>query len=368
MSEIILAINPGSTSTKIALYDGEKLSFESDIHHTNSELKAFDKVVDQFFYRKDAIAKEIENHGVNLTDIDIIVGRGGLTYPIASGTYLVNEAMKNDLRCSPIGEHASNLGGLIAQEMAHEISQKKGVTVEAYVTDPVVVDEMQEVARLTGHPLFERKSIFHALNQKAVARRYAASRGERYEDINLIITHLGGGITVAAHAHGRAIDTSNALDGDGPFTPERTGILPLVDVVKMCYSGKYTAEQMQRMIKGEGGFVAHLGTNNTQEVLKRIKNGDQKAALVLDALCYNVAKYIGAMATVLRGRVDAIIITGGMAHSPEVVQQIASRVEFIAPVAVYAGQDEMNALAVSGLGVLRGTVTPKIYAPVHVEK
>lgn len=363
MSEIILAINPGSTSTKIAVYDGDKLSFESNIHHSNEELARFETIVDQFAYRKDAVVQEVENHGFKLSQIDSVVGRGGLTYPIASGVYGVNEQMKQDLKNSPIGHHASNLGGLIAEQIAGDISRATGRKVDAYVADPVVVDEMDEVARIAGHPLFERKSIFHALNQKAVSRLYAQKVGRRYEDLNLIVAHLGGGISVGAHSKGRVVDVNNTLDGEGPFTPERSGTLPVGDLVKLCYSGKYTQKEVSRMVKGEGGFVAHLATNDTLDVLSRAANGDAQSLLVLDAMCYNVAKSIGAMAAVLCGKVDAVIITGGMAYSEVIVRGIAHRVEFIAPVDIYAGQDEMHALASGALAVLRGQIEAKTYAP-----
>lgn len=363
MKETILAINPGSTSTKIAVYEGERLLFESNIHHSNEELSTFSTIVDQFEYRRDAILADLKSHVVDLSQIDAVVGRGGLIYPIASGIYGVNDRMKEDLRNSPVGHHASNLGGLIADEIAREISIKTSRDVRAYVADPVVVDEMQDVARVSGHPLFERKSIFHALNQKAVARLYAAKVGRKYEDMNLIVAHLGGGISIGAHAKGRVVDVNNTLDGEGPFTPERSGTLPVGDLVRLCFSGKYTESQIKKMVKGEGGLVAHLGTNDTIEILQRIENGDQHAALVLDALCYNVSKYIGSMATVLCGNIDAILITGGMAYSEKIVNGIRSRVEFLSQVVIFPGQDEMHALAFNALGVLRGQISPMTYAP-----
>lgn len=363
MKETILAINPGSTSTKIALYQGDALIFENNIHHSNEQLAQFSSIVDQFTFRRDAILSLLDTQGVDLSQIDVVVGRGGLVYPIASGIYGVNEAMKRDLYNSPVGNHASNLGGLIADEIAKDVSSKTGRDVRAYVADPVVVDEMQDVARLSGHPLLERKSVFHALNQKAVAKLYARQIGRQYEDLNLIVVHLGGGISIGAHAKGRVVDVNNTLDGEGPFTPERAGTLPVGDLVKLCFSGKYTESQIKKMVKGEGGFVAHLGTNDTLAILDWIKQGDKHAALVLDALCYNVAKYIGSMATVLYGLVDAIIITGGMAYSEKIIDGIKSRVEFLAPVVVFAGQDEMHALSSSALSVLRNEAQAKIYAP-----
>lgn len=363
MNNTVLAINPGSTSTKIAIYEGEKLIFESNIHHSNQELQHFECIADQFDFRKVSIIQEVENQGVKLSDIDAVIGRGGLIYPLASGTYTVNDDMKRDLIDSPVGSHASNLGGLIAEEIAHQISSTTGRSIGAYVADPVVVDEMDEVSRIAGHPLFVRKSVFHALNQKAVAKRYAKKTGCKYDELNLIVAHLGGGISVGAHRKGRVVDVNNTLDGEGPFTPERSGTLPVGDLVKLCFSGKYTQKEVAKMVKGEGGLVAHLGTNDTIAILENIKNGDAKSALVLDALCYNVAKLIGSMAVTLEGAVDAVIITGGMAYSELIVSAIERRVKFIAPVIIYAGQDEMNALASSVLEVLRGEVQPKIYAP-----
>lgn len=368
MNETILAINPGSTSTKIAVYEGEKLIFESNIHHSTEELQNFERIVDQFDFRKNSIVKEVENHGVKLSDIDAVVGRGGLIYPLESGTYTINEQMKRDLVDSPVGSHASNLGGLIADEIAYQISSTTTRSVAAYVADPVVVDEMDDVARIAGHPLFTRKSVFHALNQKAVGKLYAKKTGKKYEELNLIIAHLGGGISVGAHRKGRVVDVNNTLDGEGAFTPERSGTLPVGDLVRLCFSGKYTQKEVSKMVKGEGGLVAHLGTNDTIAILENIKNGDAKSALVLDALCYNVAKSIGSMAVVLEGAVDAIIITGGMAYSELIVSAIERRVKFIAQIVIYAGQDEMHALASSALEVLRGEAQPKIYAPERLQR
>lgn len=357
MKDTILAINPGSTSTKIAVYDGQVLRFEQNIHHSNEELAAFASVVDQFDYRKGAVLAELQSHGVAVGDLAAVVGRGGLIHPIESGTYTVNEAMIADLNHSPVGHHASNLGGLIARQIADAAG------VEAYVADPVVVDEMDDVARVAGHPDFARKSIFHALNQKAVARLYAAQIGQPYEELNLVIAHLGGGISVGAHRKGRVVDVNNTLDGEGPMTPERAGTLPVGDLVKCCFSGQYSQKEIGVMVKGKGGLVAHLGTNDTLEVLDRIKKGDTKAELVLDALCYQTAKYIGEMAVALEGEVDAILITGGMAYSEWISGRISRRVAFIAPVQIFAGQDEMHALAASALAVLSGEREAKIYRP-----
>ncbi|HKL08150.1 MAG TPA: butyrate kinase, partial [Bacteroidales bacterium] len=321
----ILAINPGSTSTKIAVFQGAKSIFLKNIKHSAEELAPFDTIVDQFHFRKDIILKELESADIRIDLITAIVGRGGLVNPIESGVYEVNDKMINDLHESKLGEHASNLGGLIAHDIANELKSAR-----AFIADPVVVDEMEDVARYTGHPKFVRHSIFHALNQKATARKYAKSVDKPYDELNLIIAHLGGGISVGAHKKGRVIDVNNALDGDGPFSPERTGTLPCGQVAKLCFSGEYTHEQVKKMIKGEGGLVAYLETNDAYEVEMRVKDGDQKAKEVHDALAYQLGKEIGSLSTVLKGEVDAIILTGGMAHDKMLVDYIKEMVHFIA--------------------------------------
>lgn len=356
MTKRVLAINPGSTSTKIAVYDGDNKVFVKNIHHSNEELAPYEKIVDQFPLRKDAILKALAEEGVALDSLNVIVGRGGLIHPVESGVYEVNDMMKADLSNSPIGHHASNLGGLIADDLARELNN-----VKAYIADPVVVDEMMDVARWTGLPQLKRKSIFHALNQKAVGRAYAEKVGSEYNKLNLIVAHLGGGISVGAHCQGKVVDVNNALDGEGPFTPERAGTLPAGDLVDMCFSGDYSHAQIRKMIKGEGGLVALLGSNDALAAENRALAGDQLAIDVIDAMSYNVAKSIGAMATVLKGKVDAIIITGGMAYSPIIVKYIKEMVEFIAHVEVFPGEDEMRALAQNGVLVLEGKVTTREY-------
>jgi len=352
----ILAINPGSTSTKIAVYAGPSPVFVKNISHSTEDLAKFEKITDQYHYRKDIIYREMQEAEIMLDLIRAVVGRGGLLKPIPSGVYIVNERMKADLRNSPMGEHASNLGGLIADDIAQSLPDAK-----AYIADPVVVDELQDIARIAGHPAFKRISIFHALNQKAVARAHAKSIMKSYEELNLIVVHLGGGITIGAHQKGKVIDVNQGLDGEGPFSPERSGTLPTADLIRACFSGKYTEKQLLKMVKGEGGLVAHLGTNSAYEVEQRVEAGDQKATLIFDAMAYQVAKYVGAMATVLYGHVDAILITGGIAKSAWFVNRIMSRVHRIAPVYVYPGEDEMRALAMNGLMVLRGEIEPKEY-------
>ncbi|MCL1973800.1 MAG: butyrate kinase [Bacteroidetes bacterium] len=352
----ILAINPGSTSTKIAVFENEQLQFSKSIRHETEELNRYAKVAHQFEFRKELIVKELAEQHIMLSDFSAIVGRGGLLKPIPSGVYEVNQAMTDDLFQGRQGEHASNLGGLIAADMAKEWPGCK-----AYIADPVVVDELQPIARISGHPAFERISIFHALNQKAVAKNYAREINIAYEDLKLIVAHLGGGISVGAHCEGRVIDVNNALDGDGPFSPERSGSLPAYALAKLCFSGDYTLEKVRKMIVGEGGLVAHLGTNQFITVCEWVEKGQTEARLIFEAMAYQVAKAIGAMAVVLKGEVDAILITGGMAYSKLFVSLIQEQVAFLAQVKVYPGEDEMTALAMNGLAVLRGEETPKEY-------
>ncbi len=352
----ILAINPGSTSTKIAVYKDYDPVFVKTIRHQTHDLEGFQRITDQFSFRKDIILRELEDAAIDLNKIRVVMGRGGLLRPIESGVYEVNEKMKNDLMNSPLGEHASNLGGLIAADLAKTLPDAR-----AYITDPIVVDELHDLARVSGHPAFQRISIFHALNQKAVARNYAGSVKQKYENLNLIVVHLGGGITIGAHRKGRVIDVNQGLDGEGPLTPERSGTLPTGDLVKLCFSGQYTLPEVKKMVKGEGGMLAHLGTNDCVEVEKKMLAGDEKARLIFEAMAYQVAKWVGSMATVLKGEVQAILITGGIAHSKLFTGLITERVQWIAPVQVFPGEDEMWALAMSGLRILTGETIPKNY-------
>lgn len=351
----ILAVNPGSTSTKIAIYDNEKEVFEMTLRHSNEEIDRYEKISDQYDFRKEVILTALNENGINLTKLSAVVGRGGLLKPIQGGTYAVNEKMLADLKEAARGEHASNLGGMIAHEIANHLN------IPSFIVDPVVVDEMQAVARISGMPEIERISIFHALNQKAVARRFADEKGKKYTDINLIVAHLGGGISVGAHEKGRIIDVNNALDGEGPFSPERSGGLPVGDLAKMCFSGKYTHADIKKLIKGKGGLVAYLGTNDGRDVVKMIESGDKHAELIFEAMAYQVAKEIGSCAAVLKGNVDGIILTGGLAYGALLTSWIKQRVEFISEVTVYPGEDEMIALAQGGLRVLRKEEEALIY-------
>ncbi len=357
MGHLILAINPGSTSTKIAVFDSHKQVFVTTLRHSAEDLSGFSSVADQFDFRKEAILKTLKDNHVDLKSLEAVVGRGGLVKPIKSGVYLVNEQMLKDLHDGVGGEHASNLGGLIANSIAVEIDGCK-----AYIADPVVVDELEPVARITGHPLFERKSIFHALNQRAIAKSYANSINIPYESLNLIVAHLGGGVSVGAHSCGKVIDVNNALNGEGPFSPERSGTLPAYDLARLCYSGKYTLDEVKKMITGEGGLVAHLGTNSFSEVEKKVNEGDRKFILISEAFAYNVSKAIGALATVLKGKVDAILITGGIAYNTALMEKISEQVSFISAVKIYPGEDEMWALAWNGLSVLEGKESPLEYS------
>jgi butyrate kinase len=356
MNHKILAINPGSTSTKIAVYHNAKPVFLKSILHDPRELSKFERISDQYEFRKKIILKELKDSHINIEIIEAIVGRGGLVHPIESGVYFINDRLRHDLLEGVMGEHASNLGGLIAHDIARELPNCK-----AFIADPVVVDELQDVARIAGHPKFQRYSIFHALNQKATARAYARLMNHKYEELNLVLAHLGGGVSVGAHRKGKVIDVNQALDGEGPFSPERAGTLPAGALAKLCCSGAYTLDEIKKMITGEGGYVAYLGTNSAYEVELQAQDGDDKARLIQDALSYQIGKEIAAMCAVLHGEVDAIILTGGISHNPMVVEYIKKMVSFIAPVVIYPGEDEMHALAMNGLMVLKGEIKPKEY-------
>ena len=352
----ILTINPGSTSTKIAVFDDAKQLFVKNIKHSSEDLAQFKKITDQYDYRKKIIMRELKDTGIDISKIRIIVGRGGAVKPIKSGIYTVNQALREDLKKGVQGQHASNLGGLIADDIAKSL-----IDAKAYIADPVVVDELEPLARISGHPIIERISIFHALNQKAIARSHDKSISKKYEELNLIVAHLGGGISVGAHKKGNVIDVNQALDGDGPFSPERSGSLPVGELARICFSGKYTYDDVKKMITGNGGYVAYLGTNDAYEVEKRAEAGDEKAAFIQNAMAYQVAKEIGAMSTVLKGEVDAILLTGGIAYSKPFVEAVKERVSHLAEVFVYPGEDEMRALAMNGLMVLEGEVEPLVY-------
>ncbi len=355
-SSRILVINPGSTSTKIALYDNSICSLLKTLHHSVAELAPYKTISDQFEFRKGVVLSELVHDRINLNSINIVIGRGGLTYPLKSGVYYINELMVEHCRKGVMGEHASNLGSLIAYDIA-----KMHPGTIALIADPVVTDEMDDIARVSGHPLFKRLSIFHALNQKAVARQHASKIGKHYDELDLIVVHLGGGITVGAHHNGRVIDVNNGLDGEGPFSPERSGTLPVGAIIEMCFSGKYTKDEIHSMVSGQGGLVAYMGTNDAHELEILAYKGDEKAAFYLEAMAYQVSKSIGEMATVLKGKIDGILITGGIAYDRKLMAMIRERVEFMAPVSIYPGQDELKALAMNALMVARGEIKAIVY-------
>lgn len=352
----ILAINPGSTSTKIAVFKGGNEVYSKKFTHTVEELSVYNDITDQYEFRKNIILEDLKDAGIALEDFDAIIGRGGLIRPVPSGIFNVNEELKADLRKGVLGKHASNLGGLIADDIAKSIGIDK-----AYIADPVVVDEFCDEARVSGHPLFERKSIFHALNQKAVARKYADEIGKKYEDLNLIVVHMGGGVSVGAHKKGKVVDVNQALDGDGPFSPERSGTLPAGDLAKLCFSGKYTLDEVKKMITGKGGFAAYLGTNNAQEVNEKAVAGDKNAKLINDAMAYQIAKEIGSMYAVLHCEADCIIFTGGLAYNKPFTDLLKSYVGKMSATVVYPGEDEMEALAYNALLALKGQIVPMNY-------
>lgn len=350
----ILTINPGSTSTKIAVFDDLKPILIENIRHSVEDLAPFRRVSDQFGYRRDLVVKVLRDKGIPLR-FDAIVARGGLLKPIEGGVYAINERMLGEME-HPMRNHACNLGCRIAADIAADIPGCRTLTA-----DPGVVDELDDVARVSGSPLMPRITTWHALNQRAIGRRFAAEQGTRYEDLNLIIAHLGGGISVGAHRHGRCIDVNNAFDGEGPFSPERAGSLPPGALIDLCYSQKYTKEQLKKRISGNAGLAAHLGTTDVAEIVENIQAGDKKAELVLGGMIYQISKAIGGAAVSLYGHVDAILLTGGVAFSDYVVKRIRERVEFLAPIYVYPGENEMLALASNGLAALRGELPIKEY-------
>ncbi len=350
MKTHILVINPGSTSTKVAVYQEKKQLFVVNIEHSTEDLEKNTGTNAQLQFRKKMIIDTLDNNGFDISQLAIVIGRGGLIRPLLSGVYGVNESMKSDLLSEKYGYHASNLGGLLADTIA------KSINIDAYIVDPVVTDELDDVARITGLPNLKRKSIFHALNQKSVAKIYAENIGKAYENINLIVAHLGGGVSVGAHCQGKVIDVNDALSGEGPFSPERSGTLPAGDLVKLCFSGQYSESEINKMIVGKGGFVAHLGTNKVKEIVQNAEHGDTKAQNLLSAFTYQVAKYIGMMSTVLKGQVDQIILTGGIAYNTPLMQKIIDRVNFITDVTIMPGEDEMAAMAKAAMDVLTNKV------------
>lgn len=348
MSIKSLIINPGSTSTKIGVFEDETLLFEETLRHSTEEIAQYASIVDQKDFRKNIILSILKEKNFDINSLQVVVGRGGMLKPIPGGTYAVSDDLLEDLKIGKQGQHASNLGGILAREIGDSIG------VPSYIVDPVVVDELMPISRYSGVPELPRTSVFHALNQKAVAKRYAKENGVAYDSLNLIVVHMGGGVSVGAHEKGRVVDVFNALDGDGAFSPERAGAVPAGALIKMCFSGQYTEKEVYKKIVGNGGFNAYVGTNDMRDVEKMVQNGDEKAAEVREAFIMQVAKNIGSMSCVLKGKVDQIVITGGIAYDKVVVSGLKERAGFIAPITVYPGEDELLALAQGALRVLNG--------------
>ena len=350
-----LIINPGSTSTKIGVFEDETLLFEETLRHSTEEIAQYASIVDQKDFRKEIITNLLASKDFDINSLNMVVGRGGMLKPIPGGTYAVTDDLLHDLKIGKQGQHASNLGGILAREIGDSIG------VPSFIVDPVVVDEMCDIARYSGVPELPRTSVFHALNQKAVAKRYAKENGKPYDSLNLVVVHMGGGVSVGAHLNGRIIDVFNALDGDGAFSPERAGGAPVGALIKMCFSGQYTEKEVYKKFVGNGGFNAYLGTNDMRDVEKMVLAGDAKATEVRDAFVFQVAKDIGSMAAVLKGKVDAIVVTGGIAYDKGVVAGLKEACEWIAPFTVYPGEDELGALVQGGLRVLNGEEEAKVY-------
>lgn len=349
----ILVINPGSTSTKLAVYNDLEPAWRESLFHSAEELSVFHHVNEQYAFRRDHIMEALRVANIPM-EFDAIIARGGLLKPTPGGVYRIDEHIKHDL-WNAYMEHVSNLAAIIADELAASIG------CPAFIADPVVTDELRDVARLTGIPEIERISIFHALNSRAVSRKYAAREGRRYEDMNLIVAHLGGGISVSAHQRGKVVDVNNALNGEGPFSPERAGTIPAKQLVDLCFSGKYTYREVRKLLNGRGGLVAHLGTTDVATIARWANAGAEKHKLVLESMIYTIAKQIGAMHIALHGQTDAIILTGGIAYNATCVSWLREWIEGLAPIVVIPGEDEMGALAMNALGALRGELPLQKY-------
>ncbi len=355
-SAAILTIKPEYIQTKIGLYQSGNLCYLKNIIHPFEILQSFQVNTDQYLFRTDAVMEELKNSGVNISSIQVVMARGGLIKPIASGIYEVNEAMMHDLRNSPVGRHSVNIGGLIANEITKRIPGSK-----AYIADPAVVDELDDIARYTGLPSIKRRSIFHALNHKYIARTFASSQQKKYEDLNLIVAHLGDGISIGAHKKGKVVDVNQAFDGEGPFSLERAGTLPVGELVRMCYSGRFSEEQMMAKVRYEGGMYAYLGTSSYYELEKAEQNQNEMVLKIFEAMAYQVSKYIGSMNMVFIEPVDAILVTGMLANNKWFVNKILERVKKIAPVHLFPGEDVLDALAMNGLRILNKEAEIKKY-------
>lgn len=342
----ILTINPGSTSTKIALFKDNELEFEQVLRHPAEELNQFSKLIDQYEYRKEKIINFLEEKNITLKDLDAISCRGGLIGPIPSGTYTINDSLFTRLSTDVV--HASNLAGIIGYNLSKELG------IPSYITDPVTVDEMAPIAKVTGIPGIERKSKFHALNQKAIARRAAKQLNRKYDESNFIVIHIGGGISIGAHEKGKVIDVNNVIDGDGPMAPTRAGSIPVEAVIDLCFSGKYTRTELKEYVSQRAGLTDYLGTSDVRDVQEMMEQGNEQAKMLYEAMAYQICKNVGAMATVLKGKIDAIVVTGGVAYSKQFVRLLKERIDFLGEVIVIPGEEEMLALAEGALRVLTG--------------
>ncbi len=370
MTGRILVVNTGSTSTKIGVYDSGNLLFEKNLTHSVEELSKFKSVMHQTGMRRDTILDALDEYGIALDSIDIAMARGGLITPIRTGVYEVNQEMRDALMAAKEGAHACNLSALIADDIAVMVNEARAAKdiegkCRAFIADPPMADEMLPEVKVGGLPEFPRRTLFHALNSRAMVRRYARSVGKTNKDVTVIVAHMGGGVSVSLHQKGLVIDTNDALGGDGPISPERAGSVPGFPLVEMCFSGKYTKDEIKKRLVGKGGSVAYFGTNDFREVAARAEAGEEACATFLKGFCVSVAKYVGALATVVSGKVDAIILTGGIAYSKDIAEDIKGRVGFIAPVEVYAGENELESLAENGYGILAGEFDIKYYHPDH---
>ncbi len=356
----ILTINPGSTSTKIAVFDQvvffkeQRPYAKTTIRHDGSEMLQYESLVDQLPMRKQLIEAFLKDNEIPLSSIEGFIGRGGLLRPLKSGIYRVNDAMIEALKNNTHGEHASNLGGLLAEALASEVGK------DAYIADPVVVDEMDDVAKFSGLNGITRRSLFHALNQKAVARDYSEKRGVPYEDLHLIVAHLGGGISVGYHKQGRVVDVNNALDGDGPMSPERSGGLPVSSVIDMAFAG-HTQEEFKKLIRSYGGMFSYLNTKDAEQVSDMISEGRVEASEVIRAMVYQIAKEIGGLYAVAASQVDAIILTGGLAYNQDIIQPLIEMIDHLGDISIYPGENELEALAFNMKALLDGEVEAKEY-------
>lgn len=350
----ILVINPGSTSTKFGVYEDEQPIFDVTLRHSAEELNQFDTIPQQREFRKNLVLEALQQRNFDMSTLSAVAGRGGLVKPITGGTYAISDALVADGLAGINGHHAANLAAAISREIADPLG------IPAYTVDPPVVDEMMPIARYAGHPLFYRKSKFHTLNQRAVAKRYAREIGRPYEDLNLIVCHLGGGISISPHVKGKVLDAGNGMDGDSPFSTDRSGNLPVGQVIDLCFSGKYTQQEIRKMVSGQGGLKAYTGSVDLRELTERAET-DEKLAELLEAFYYRIAKEIGTMSVVFRGKVDQILLTGGIAYGQKAVESISKWVDWIAPITVYPGEDELLALVQGALRVLRGEETAQEY-------